>query len=155
MGVRLGGNPAFDAEKGQFKDIDLNKYVNDPDHKNEQLSWEVKIAKVGGAAPAPKKKAPPKKAAKKGKKGAKEEPAVEEKPAPVPADDFQVEIDSKNIAHIKIANKFWHGERNVTFTVKDPEGASASRTSSSRLACPTSLPTLITHGTLQGRYRPG
>ena len=117
-------------EKGQFKDIDLNKFVSDPDHKNEQLSWEVKITKVGAApAPAPKKKkAPPKKAAKKGKKGAKEEPAAEEAPAPVPVDDFQVEIDSKNIAHIKIANKYWHGERNVTFTVKDPEGAKASKT---------------------------
>jgi len=115
-------------EKGQFKDIDLNKFVHDPDHKNEQLSWEVKVTKVGGAAPAPKKKAPPKKPAKKGKKGAKEEPAAEEAPAPVPADDFQVEIDSKNIAHIKIANKYWHGERNVTFMVKDPEGASASKT---------------------------
>jgi len=111
-------------EKGQFKDIDLNKYVHDPDHKNEQLSWEVKVAKVGGAAPA--KKAAPKKPAKKGKKGAKDEP--EAAPEPVPADDFQVEIDNKNIAHIKIANKFWNGERNVTFTVKDPEGASASKT---------------------------
>lgn len=112
-------------EKAQFKDIDLNKFVSDPDHKNEQLSWEVKVSKVNAApAPAPKKK-PAKKPAKKGK-NAKEEAA--EAPAPVPVDDFQVEIDSKNIAHIKIANQFWHGERNVTFTVKDPEGASASKT---------------------------
>ena len=115
-------------EKGQFKEIDLNKFVKDPDHKPEQLTWTATVAKVGGAAPAPKKKAPPKKPAKKGKKGAKEEPAAEEAPAPIPADDFQVEIDNRNIAHIKIANKYWHGERNVTFTVKDPEGASDSKT---------------------------
>ena len=108
-------------EKGMFKDLDLNKFVNDPDHKLSELTWSVKVAKVG-AAPAPK---PAKKPAKKGKKGAKEE-KVEEAPAPV--DDFQVEIDSRNIAHIKIANKYWNGERNVTFTVKDPEGASDSKT---------------------------
>ena len=108
-------------EKGVFKDLDLNKFVNDPDHKLSELTWSVKVAKVG-AAPAPK---PAKKPAKKGKKGAKEE-KVEEAPAPV--DDFQVEIDSRNIAHIKIANKYWNGERNVTFTVKDPEGASDSKT---------------------------
>ena len=108
-------------EKGQFKEIDLNKFVHDPDHKLSELTWSFKVAKVG-AAPAPK---PAKKPAKKGKKGAKEE-KVEEAPAPV--DDFQVEIDSRNIAHIKIANKYWNGERNVTFTVKDPEGASDSKT---------------------------
>ena len=43
-------------------------------------------------------------------------------------DEFQVEIDSRNIARIKIDNKYWNGERNVTFTVKDPEGASDSKT---------------------------
>ncbi|WP_407443440.1 tandem-95 repeat protein [Fibrobacter sp.] len=108
-------------EKGQFKDIDLNKFVKDPDHKNEQLTWTAKVAKVGAPAPAPKKKP----AKKKAKKGAKEEPEAE---APVPVDEFQVEIDNKNIAHIKISDKYWHGERNVTFTVTDPEGASASKT---------------------------
>ncbi|MCQ2106432.1 MAG: tandem-95 repeat protein [Fibrobacter sp.] len=110
-------------EKGQFKEIDLNKFVKDPDHRNDQLTWEVKVAKVSAAAPAkkPAKKAP----AKKGKKGAKEEAA---EPAAEPVDEFQVEVDSKNIARIKLANKYWNGERNVTFTVKDPEGASDSKT---------------------------
>ena len=112
-------------EKGMFKDIDLNKFVHDPDHKNEQLTWTAIVAKVSpvAPAPAPKKKAPKKKPAKK---GAKEEKA--EEPAPVPADTFQVEIDNKNIAHIKITDKYWHGERKVTFKVTDPEGASASKT---------------------------
>ena len=114
-------------EKGQFKDIDLNKFVRDPDHKPEQLTWTATVAKVGGAAPAPKKHEK-KKPAKKGKKGAKEEKEEEAAPAPAPADDFQVEIDNRNIAHIKIADKYWHGERNVTFTVTDPEGAKASKT---------------------------
>ena len=108
-------------EKATFKEIDLNKFVNDPDHKLNELTWSVKVAKVN-AAPAPK---PAKKPAKKGKKGKEEKPA---EPEPVPVDEFQVEIDSKNIARVKIANKFWNGERNVTFTVKDPEGASDSKT---------------------------
>ncbi len=108
-------------EKGTFKEIDLNKFVNDPDHKLSELTWSVKVAKVG-AAPAPK---PAKKPAKKGKKG-KEEKA--EEPAPAPVDEFQIEIDSRNIARVKIADKYWNGERNVTFTVKDPEGASDSKT---------------------------
>ena len=112
-------------EKGTFKEIDLSKFVNDPDHKLSELTWSVKVDKVGAPAPKPVKK-PAKKPAKKGKKGAKEE--VAEEPAPAPVDDFQVEIDSKNIARVKIANKFWNGERNVTFTVKDPEGASDSKT---------------------------
>lgn len=112
-------------EKGQFKEIDLNKFVRDPDHSNDKLTWTATVAKVSAAvAPAPAKKA---KKAKKGKKGKDDkEEAVE--PAPVPADDFQVEIDSKNIARIKIADKFWNGERKVTFTVTDPEGAKASKT---------------------------
>ena len=111
-------------EKGTFKEIDLNKFVHDPDHKLSELTWSVNVSKVNAApAPKPAKKAKP---AKKGKKGAKEEAA--EEPAPAPVDDFQVEIDSKNIARVKIANKYWNGERNVTFTVKDPEGASDSKT---------------------------
>ena len=112
-------------EKGTFKEIDLNKFVNDPDHKLSELVWTVKVDKVG-AAPAKAAKKPAKKAGKKGKKGAKEE--VAEEPAPAPVDEFQVEIDSKNIARVKIADKYWNGERNVTFTVKDPEGASDSKT---------------------------
>ena len=112
-------------EKGTFKEIDLNKFVNDPDHKLSELVWTVKVDKVG-AAPAKAAKKPAKKAGKKGKKGAKEE--VAEEPAPALVDEFQVEIDSKNIARVKIDNKDWNGERNVTFTVKDPEGASDSKT---------------------------
>ena len=110
-------------EKGQFKEIDLNKFVHDPDHKNSELTWTVKVDKVS-AAPAAKPAKKKAKPVKKGKKGAKEEPAAE---APAPADDFHVEIDSKNIARIKIADKYWNGERDVTFTVTDPEGASDSK----------------------------
>ena len=115
-------------EKGTFKEIDLNKFVHDPDHKLSELVWSVKVDKVGAAAPAkPAKKA--KKPAKKGKgKKGKEEKEEVEEAAPAPVDEFQVEIDSKNIARVKIANKYWNGERNVTFTVKDPEGASDSKT---------------------------
>ncbi len=112
-------------EKGQFKEIDLNKFVKDPDHKTEKLTWTVKVAKVVAAAPAPAKKAAKKPAKKPAKKGAK---AEEEAPAAEPVDEFQVEIDSKNIARIKLPNKYWNGERNVTFTVTDPEGASDSKT---------------------------
>lgn len=114
-------------EKGTFKEIDLNKFVHDPDHKLSELVWTVKVDKVNAAPAAKPAKKPAKKSAKKGKKGKKEEEA-EEQPAPAPVDEFQVEIDSKNIARVKIANKFWNGERNVTFTVKDPEGASDSKT---------------------------
>ena len=114
-------------EKGQFKEIDLNKFVKDPDHKPEQLTWTATVAKSGAAAPKKEAK-PAKKPAKKGKKGAKEEKEEEAAPAPAPADDFQVEIDNRNIARIKIADQYWHGERKVTFTVTDPEGAKASKT---------------------------
>ena len=113
-------------EKGTFKEIDLNKFVHDPDHKLSELVWTVKVDKVNAAPAAKPAKKSAKKSAKKGKKGKKEEEAEESAPAPV--DEFQVEIDSKNIARVKIANKYWNGERNVTFTVKDPEGASDSKT---------------------------
>ncbi len=112
-------------EKGSFKEIDLNKFVHDPDHKLSELVWSVKVDKVDAAPAKPAKKAAKKPAKKgKGKKGKEE---VEEA-APAPVDEFQVEIDSKNIARVKIADKYWNGERNVTFTVKDPEGASDSKT---------------------------
>ncbi len=113
-------------EKGEFKDIELSKFVSDPDHKIEQLSWTVKVEKIGGAKAAPAKKAPAKKGKGKKGKGAKEEPAAEEKAAP--QDEFVVEVDKKAIAHIKLPNKYWNGERNVTFIAKDPEGAEASKT---------------------------
>ena len=111
-------------EKGAFKEIDLNKFVKDPDHPNEKLTWTVKVEKVVAPESAePAKKAKAKKPAKP-KKKAKDESA---EPAPEPVDEFQVEVDSKNIAHVKLPNKFWNGERNVTFTVTDPEGAKDSR----------------------------
>ena len=115
-------------EKGEFKDIDLNKFVHDPDHQNNQLTWNVKVAKIAAAAPAPAP-APKKAPKKKGKKGDKDDDdKKEEAPAPEPKhDDLEVEIDNQNIAHIKLPNKFWNGERNVTFTVTDPEGASTSK----------------------------
>ena len=103
-------------EKGTFKGIDLNKFVKDSDHANNELTWTVKVSKVAAAASAK-----PAKKAKKAKKKDKE-------PAEEPVDEFQVEVDSKNIARVKLPNKFWNGERNVSFTVTDPEGAKDSRT---------------------------
>jgi len=116
-------------EKGEFKDIDLSKFVHDPDHQNHELKWSVKVTKVGAPEkkPAPPKKPAPKKAAKKGAKA--DEKAEEKEAAPEPKhDDLEVEIDSRNIAHVKLPSKFWNGERNVIFTVEDPEGAKASKT---------------------------
>ena len=112
-------------EKGQFKEIDLNKFVHDPDHKlSEQLTWTVKVDKVGGAAP-PRRRRLRQEACQEGQEGRQGRSCRRSR---LPVDDFQVEIDSKNIARVKIANKYWNGERNVTFTVKDPEGAKASKT---------------------------
>ncbi|MCQ2060298.1 MAG: tandem-95 repeat protein [Fibrobacter sp.] len=116
-------------EKSEFKEIDLTKYFHDPDHKFEQLSLTAVVEKVGGS----EKKAPAKKPAKgkkdkKGKKGKNDKAEAEpEAAAPAPSpDDLQVEIDAKGIARVKIPNKYWNGQRNITFTAKDPEGASAS-----------------------------
>ena len=113
-------------EKQTFKDIPLDNYVHDADHRANQLTWtaEVKKAAAAAAAPAPKAKKS-KKGGKKGKK-AKEEPKVEE-PKKV-EDDLTVTIDDKHVAHLNIPNKYWNGKRSVTFTVTDPEGAKDSRT---------------------------
>ncbi len=112
-------------EKGTFKEIDLNKFVKDPDHANNELTWTVKVSKVvAAAAEKPAKKSAKKPAKKPAKKGAKEEA---EAPAE-PVDEFQVEVDHKGIARVKLPNAYWNGERNVTFTVTDPEGAKDSRT---------------------------
>jgi len=59
-------------EKGTFKEIDLNKFVRDPDHKPEQLTWTATVAKAA-AAPAPKKEEKKVKDKKKDKKKAKKE----------------------------------------------------------------------------------
>ncbi|MCR5028726.1 MAG: tandem-95 repeat protein [Fibrobacter sp.] len=104
-------------EKAQFKDIPLDNFVHDADHRNSQLTWTAVVKNADAPAPAPKKKA------KKGKK-AKEEPKAEEKKA----DDLTVTIDDKHVAHIAVPNKYWNGKRSVTFTVADPEGAKDSKT---------------------------
>ena len=117
-------------EKGEFKEIDLNKFVHDPDHQNHELKWSVKVTKAGAPEkkPAPAKKPAPKKPAKKGAK-ADEKTEAKEEAAPEPKhDDLEVEIDSRNVATVKLPSKFWNGERNVIFTVEDPEGAKASKT---------------------------
>jgi hypothetical protein len=101
-------------EKGQFKDIDLSKFVRDPDNTMEQLSWGVKVQKVGEPA----------KKSKKGKKGKNDDDEEEE----VVKDAFSVVIYKGGLAHINIADPHWHGERNVVFTVKDPDGATDSKT---------------------------
>ncbi|SHK60640.1 Ig-like domain-containing protein [Fibrobacter sp. UWB12] len=103
-------------EKGQFKDIDLSKLVRDPDNTMEQLSWSVKVIKP---------EAEHAKKSKKGKKGKKDDDDDDE---PVVKDPFSVVIYKGGLAHIEIADKYWHGERNVVFTVKDPDGATDSKT---------------------------
>ncbi len=105
-------------EKQTFKEIQLNNFVNDPDHKKEELKWTAVVSKVPEAAPKKpaKKPAPKKKSAKKN-----DEPVVE-----IP--DLKVLIDAGNVARFSLPSPFWHGERQVTFTVTDPAGAKDSRT---------------------------
>ena len=103
-------------EKGQFKDIDLSKFVRDPDNTMEQLSWNVKVVKPESEHA--------KKSKKDKKKGKKDDDEEEE----TVKDDFSVVIYKGGLAHIDIADKYWHGERNVVFTVKDPAGATDSKT---------------------------
>ena len=105
-------------EKAQFKDIPLDNYVHDPDHRKNQLIWTAVVQNVEAPAPAPKKKG------KKGKNAKKEEPKADEKKV----DDLTVTIDDKHVAHIAVPNKYWNGKRTVTFTVADPEGAKDSKT---------------------------
>ncbi len=102
-------------EKGQFKDIDLSKLVRDPDNALDQLSWSVKVSK-------------PESDAKKGKKGKKGKKDDDDDDEPVVKDAFSVVIYKGGLAHIEVADKYWHGERNVVFTVKDPDGATDSKT---------------------------
>ena len=101
-------------EKGSFKDIDLSKFVRDPDNSMEQLSWGVKVLKVGTEN------------TKKGKKGKKSKSDDDEEDDV--KDPFSVVMYKGGLAQIKVADPHWHGERNVVFTVKDPEGASDSKT---------------------------
>ncbi len=110
-------------EKAEFRDIQLDQFVADPDHKKEQLIWTATVAKVAAAEPAPAKgKKAKKPAPKKGKNAPKEE-------APAPAEpDVTVTIDGNRVAHILLPSKYWNGARNITFTAKDPEGASVSKT---------------------------
>ena len=103
-------------EKGQFKDIDLSKFVRDPDNTMEQLSWNVKVVKPESEHA--------KKSKKDKKKGKKDDDEEEE----TVKDAFSVVIYKGGLAHIDIADKYWHGERNVVFTVKDPAGATDSKT---------------------------
>ena len=101
-------------EKGQFKDIDLSKFVRDPDNSIDQLSWSVKVLKKGGEH-----------ASKKGKKGKKGKNDDDDEPI---KDPFSVVIYKGGLAHINLPDQYWHGERDVVFTVKDPEGATDSKT---------------------------
>ncbi len=101
-------------EKGSFKDIDLSKFVRDPDNSMEQLSWSVKVLKPETAV----------KKSRKGRKGKRDDDDDEG----IVKDPFSVVIYKGGLAQIKIADPHWHGERNVVFTVKDPEGATDSKT---------------------------
>ena len=102
-------------EKGQFKDIELSKFVRDPDNTIEQLSWTVKVLKSESARA---------KKGKKGKKGKDDDDDDDDEPL---KDPFSVVIYKGGLAHINIADPNWHGERNVEFTVKDPDGATDSK----------------------------
>ena len=102
-------------EKGTFRDIQLDQFVNDADHRKEQLTWTVKVSKVADPAAAKAKKKP----AKKGKNA---------QPAEEPPEEFVVNIDKNRVAKVSLPSKYWNGSRNVTFTVTDPEGAKDSRT---------------------------
>jgi C4-type Zn-finger protein len=120
-------------EKSQFKDIQLDNYVSDPDHKKDQLTWTATILKKAEAtAPTPKKK-----------NGKKDKKVVEETPK-VSLDDVSVEIDNNRVAHIKLASKFWNGERDITFTATDPEGAKSSKTAHFEVESVNDLPVMKT-----------
>ncbi|MDR1760004.1 MAG: tandem-95 repeat protein [Fibrobacter sp.] len=105
-------------EKQTFKEIQLNNFVNDPDHKKEDLKWTAVVSKVPEAAP----KKPAKKPAPKKKSGKKNDEPVVENP------DLKVLIDAGNVARFSLPSPSWNGERQITFTVTDPEGAKDSRT---------------------------
>lgn len=117
-------------EKGSFKSIPLDNFVEDLDHKKDKLVWDVKVENPNTPAPAPKK-------ARKGKK------VKQEEPVPV-ADDVTVNIDDKRNANIKISSPFFHGERTVTFTVTDPEGAKDTKTIKLVVESVNDLPVLKT-----------
>ena len=110
-------------EKTQFKDIPLDNYVHDADHRNNQLKWTAVVKKAEAPAPVEKNSKSKKKKSKKGK-AAKEAPKAEEAPV---EKDLTVTIDEKHVAHISIPDKYWNGKRVVTFTVEDPEGAKDSK----------------------------
>jgi len=120
-------------EKAKFKDIQLDNYVNDPDHKKDQLTWTATVLKKASVtAPTPKKR-----------KGKKHKKVVEETPK-VSVDDVSVEIDNNRVAHIKLASKFWNGERDITFTAIDPEGAKSSKTAHFEVESVNDLPVMKT-----------
>src|SRR5690554_3445016 len=99
-------------EKQQFKSIQLDNFVEDPDHKKSELKWTAKVEKI---VRTPAKKAPVRKTPRKGAKPAPAEP------------DLVVEIDNNRVAHFKLPSPYFNGERKVTFTVTDPEGAKDSK----------------------------
>lgn len=102
----IKGLPAQNIREGQsFKPIRLDDYVDDVDHKKEQLNWSVSVSGGKAAAPA--------------KKGAVAAPAT---------NDLKVTIDANRIATIVLPDSNWNGERVATFTVTDPEGGKATQT---------------------------
>ncbi|MCK9182112.1 MAG: tandem-95 repeat protein [Fibrobacteraceae bacterium] len=110
-------------EKQQFKEIQLDNFVNDPDHRKNQLIWSATVKGSGAATMASAK---PKKAAgkKKGKNAPAEEAPVVAKSTP---NDMTVTIDENHVAHINLPSKYWNGSRTVIFTVTDPDGAKDSK----------------------------
>ena len=56
---KIKGLPAQNIREGQsFKPIRLDDYVDDVDHKKEQLNWSVSVSGGKAAAPAKKGAAP-------------------------------------------------------------------------------------------------
>ena len=119
-------------EKAQFREIKLDQYVMDSDHRKEELVWTAKVEKVEAEQPAKKSK---KKSKGKKNKKQKEEPKVE-------TPDMTVTIDQNRVAYIKVPSPQWHGARKITFTVTDPEGAKASKTAQFEVESVNDVPVL-------------
>ncbi|MBQ5611710.1 MAG: tandem-95 repeat protein [Fibrobacteraceae bacterium] len=109
--VRQIQNQTID-EKKQFAQIRLCDMVKDFDHKPEDLKWSWKAEKYVEKAEQPKK------AKKKVKKA--------EKPETTQQTDLKVGLTKDGVASILIPDKNWNGAAKITFTVTDPEGATAS-----------------------------
>ena len=99
--------PSQEVDEGKaFRTVKLDDFVNDVDHKKDELKWTAQVVSAS--------------VAKKGKKG---------KPvAATESSDLKVLIDANRVATIQAPDSNWNGNRNVIFTVTDPAGATATST---------------------------